>query len=736
VSEKLTTLEVQKAKTRLLAEVQQIETEVKKQQTNLLQSMLASFRREIVTMGYELEEINVNRHVRQRKLISKIASKVKKQILSFPESWSDKAILYYNKLDADIIMTSFKSRVLKLVDDYKSDINVNFYQKLVRDIKILIDKIESNTKDVEKIRELKVNIKGDSSLKVFKEFEVLNLEVIKLIDGLPKEKSLPLEDDSNTGNLEAVIVPISKIARHFFESRFVGQVAEQLEKTEDSVVRLIHEITDQMNLTKFSIDNLKEDSEIGLQNKDSFIQNMIDLLKEKLVDLKNMYDAIGQQFENALEESFDPLASYKIIESSRAFTTQLRGYQSRRIRDIFGYRTRALNTSIMKQLARVWYTKSEGVLLAKRLIETEHNKSRNEKILDIVEQVTPSAKILNTIPHYYKSLFSGRSNISEEFWVEMKQEQEAFNKAIERYRSGIKGGILITGERNCGKTILCQYVLKKQFIDNKVFHIFPPVEGSVSPADFERELVKATGIQREKAEVYSTLPFGSVIVIHDMELWWERSPNGLAMIKEITGDIDRQSNSHLFVINMNIFAYELINNAIDLQDHMIGVIQCQPFDSENLKSLIMKRHQSSGLSFKLENRHEDSLSQLRMAKLFSRYFDFSRGNPGATLNTWMSNIWQYRNEQLSIRYPTHFDTDILNELDDEAIILLQQIELHKRMNAKKLERVFNIEAEELDRNLRPLRLNGLVTEKSEGVYVINPFAEPQVVKLLKQKELL
>jgi len=35
-----------------------------------------------------------------------------------------------------------------------------------------------------------------------------------------------------------------------------------------------------------------------------------------------------------------------------------------------------------------------------------------------------------------------------------------------------------------------------------------------------------------------------------------------------------------------------------------------------------------------------------------------------------------------------------------------------------------------------LRLNGLVTEKSEGVYVINPYAEPQVVKVLKQKELL
>jgi len=106
------------------------------------------------------------------------------------------------------------------------------------------------------------------------------------------------------------------------------------------------------------------------------------------------------------------------------------------------------------------------------------------------------------------------------------------------------------------------------------------------------------------------------------------------------------------------------------------------------------------------------------------------------LNVWMSNIWQYKNEQLYIRYPINLDTDILNELDEDAIVLLQQIELHKRMNSKKIERVFGFNEQSLDANLRPLRLNGLVTEKSEGVYVINPYAEPQVVKVLKQKELL
>jgi len=384
----------------------------------------------------------------------------------------------------------------------------------------------------------------------------------------------------------------------------------------------------------------------------------------------------------------------------------------------------------------VWYTKSEGVLLAKRLIETEKNKSRNEKILDIVENVTPSSKVIYSLPHYYKSLFSGKSNISEEFWIDMAREQIAFNKAIDRYRAGIKGGIIITGERNCGKTTMCQYVLRKQFKDSKVIHLFPSVEGSIQVKDFERELGKATGIPRNRKEIYETLPFGSVIVMHDTELWWERSPDGLSLIREIINDIDTYSKSILFVINMNLFAYELVNNALDLQDHLIGVIQCQPFDSENLKSLIMKRHQSSGLNFILENRNEKNMSQLRMAKLFTKYFSATKGNPGVTLNAWMSNIQQYKNELLYINYPISLDTEIIHDLDAGAIMVLQLIELHKRMDAKKLERVLGYDTMEIENQLRPLRLNGLISEKSDGVYIINPYVEPQVVKVLKQKELL
>ncbi len=736
LNKSLTESQIESASEVLIKSLDEIENLLIDEKSQFLNALLASFRRDIVNMGYNMEEINVNRIVNKTRKYGKLAKKAKKQIAQFPDNWHEKAVLYYNKVEADVIMTSFKSRVLKLVDDYKSDIRVGFYQNLARSIKQLLGKIEANRSDLESVREIKLTFSGENSIKVFKEINRLNQEVMKLIDALPKEISLPYEDESRLGSVEAVTVPVSKITRHFFESRFLGQVADRLDKTEDAIGRIMHEIADQMNLTRFSIDNVDPDNILTGMETENIINDITDLLNDCLDEIQKLYNDIVQQLETALDEAFEPLTSYKIIESTRAFSSQLRDYQSRRIMDVLGYRTRALNTRLMQQLARIWYSKSEGLLLAKKFTVQETLKSQNEKILDIVEALSPSPKVMNALPHYYRSLFSGRSNISDEFWVEMKSEETAFNKAIDRYEAGVKGAILVTGERNCGKTNLCQYVLRKRFRSNQVFHMFPPIEGSVSKKIFERELAKVTGVARKKDEIYNTLQFGSVIVLHDMELWWERTPKGLELIKEIMLDINRYGQSYLFVINMNIFAYEHINRILNIQGLLIGAIHCQAFDSEELKSLIMKRHQSSGLSFVLENRPEENLSQLKLAKLFSRYFDCTKGNPGVTLNTWLSNITQYKNEEIFMDYPDTPDSEALEEMNEQSLIMLNQIALHKRMDIPKLCRVFAQSQEQIEQVLIPLRLNALLQEKAEGVFVINPFIEPYVVKMLKQKELL
>ncbi len=89
-----------------------------------------------------------------------------------------------------------------------------------------------------------------------------------------------------------------------------------------------------------------------------------------------------------------------------------------------------------------------------------------------------------------------------------------------------KGGIMLLGERNAGKTALCRYIAATRFEEDKVHHIFPLQAGSVSTEDFRPQLQKSTNLSVGIDEIFDTLPYGSVIVIHDLELWWERSEAG------------------------------------------------------------------------------------------------------------------------------------------------------------------------------------------------------------------
>ncbi len=103
-------------------------------------------------------------------------------------------------------------------------------------------------------------------------------------------------------------------------------------------------------------------------------------------------------------------------------------------------------------------------------------------------------------------------------------------QVFRRNNSGYHGGIMIIGERNSGKTAFCRYIAEKLFQKEKVYHLFPIYSGSVQVSDFVAELSKVTNTQGSLIEIMESLPQGSVFIIHDLELWWERSVSGWGVV--------------------------------------------------------------------------------------------------------------------------------------------------------------------------------------------------------------
>jgi hypothetical protein len=91
LSKKLTDAQIEANKKKLLQNLTAIETDLKLEQDAFLQDILASYRKDLISLGYDLEEIRVNKLASRHGNYNKIAKKARKQVLAFPEQWHEKS---------------------------------------------------------------------------------------------------------------------------------------------------------------------------------------------------------------------------------------------------------------------------------------------------------------------------------------------------------------------------------------------------------------------------------------------------------------------------------------------------------------------------------------------------------------------------------------------------------------------------------------------------------------------
>jgi hypothetical protein len=310
-----------------------------------------------------------------------------------------------------------------------------------------------------------------------------------------------------------------------------------------------------------------------------------------------------------------------------------------------------------------------------------------------------------------------------------------FKKALERYHQGHSGGIMILGDRNMGKTAFCKYISQKYLKNQPIYSIFPSLAGSIHEKEFTEIFRKATQQQGNISQIVNQLKKDSVVIINDLELFWEKSSGGDRIINLVEKLIDEYSQKLLVIVNLNQYAYKVMNQLTRLGEHFIEIVNIKPFDAEVLKELIMRRHRSSGLSFGFDPQ-VSTLNEIKMAQLFNAYFNYSDGNPGTALNAWLANIKKVSGDHLIIEKPDNPSLSGLKALNEDWLMLLGQFVLHKRLDHEKIKRITGWDKKMVDEMILAMLRSGIITEKVSGIYNIDPYMHPFVTKVLNDTGVL
>jgi hypothetical protein len=711
---------------------------------NLKNKLLADWRNNLSEMNELTDRPTINFEIKRKHRTIKSTRAQSEYIDGFSYIWNKNYKYFVESLNLTSNSLWLKGR-LKTI---KSDILLNISNYLKENFYKEIDSLKEDplkSKDG-KIKSLEIALSTETSTQLSKQLEEHFENARELYSDLPEKVEVPSEEffieaeERKFREADPSIVQFRRLAEHLIETNFIESIQNKIDDTGEKLIDVYENLKDAVNLTNFTISTLEDDLDDKTGNQQTF-ESAVKEFKQKIDKQNQLVSNIETEIKEKVEKDFiitaEPLSSYSILKASSELGQSIRHTEGKKVLSGISELSEKIKKTFRDIIVNLIYGKSKSRLFARRQKSfVEKDPSVIDSVLRLVNSISPNPTVYAVIPYYYKKLFSGTSRVSSDFRVGMKNEFGKAATAIHNYKAGYLGGLLILGERNSGKTTLSRMIASKYFKADRIFTIQTPKTNSAQGGVFEEMLRKSTNNHGSIEEIFNALPQNSAVIINDLELWWERSDKGFKVINVIADLIRNYSNKILFVVNCSIHTFRLMNTIHKLDGLFISTIECEPFDSESLKEVILLRHDSSGIKFKLGDKMDDELGEIKLAGLFDDYFNYSNGNVGVALNTWIANITKVDSNTITIKRPLVPDAGALNNLDDEWLIFISQIMLHRRISFETLKRLMKVSDEKCIDIIKALLRSGIIMEKSTDIYGINFFLEPYLTRMLKERMII
>jgi len=661
----------------------------------------------------------------------------------FPEEWESKFILLNNSLYLDCRILSEQKIIKSINQNFVDKISDVISEKVLSPISLVQSNINAWAEDhLEVIK----NVAFDDTVELKFVFQETYLKTSELLERLPHKIEIAdiLESGTELENAQeefkVVEVEPYKIARYYFDTELYEPFFRELEQLDNQVKRSMVECREANSLLKFRADNLlpQENENVWIE-KDltQFLKSLKVQVKSEHEKIQIAIDRIRFKSDQLVKNAMSPLFSHSIIESGKKISTLIRDEKGKKFTVGYAKKLDSTHQTFNNAIVSLLYGSTDSILHAKQILKKKNDTNTSiAQILDIVDKVSPNSKVLPQIPVFYRTLFSSKSLINDDFWVPMEKEIASVKDAVVRHKNGYGGAIAIIGDHGCGKTALTRYCTKHLFKSDRIYTIIPPGGGSVKSDDWIASLQKSIGISGNSFEIFRNLPNESVVIINDLELWWERTKDGSEVIKEIAQLIQTFGQKIFFILNCNQYAYNIINKVFPIEEDLLSVINCNPFEARKLQELIQNRHKTSGLNYFYKNKAEESVSKIQTAALFNSYFSVSGGNPGVAINSWLANIVKVQGQNIYIQKPALPNMEPLEHLNDEWLIIIALFIQHKHISLSKLARILAINEEKVERKIYSLSNAGIIESNGKDIYTLTRYLEPFVVKICSEKGII
>jgi hypothetical protein len=723
----------------IIKRVEFLNEQFEKTASSFIQVFIGSLRRISIDLSENLRTPENLKLAKKR--IDKKKFKPNDKVQVYAENWGAGMLLVNNAVSLDMMVLSKKVLFGNIIKKGNSRVSSVLTEALFTGQKALIENLKTVIQDPQS------NISPvafPDSLTMKMPMNEAIEKASSLVEDLPEELSLPESIYKESEFLpfseyNPVTVDVIKSTNYFVDVLLNEPLYREFENLEVLVKKAIIESKEANSMLLFHKGNQQMiNSEQGkLESDVSLFKKLLKQIEEEKIKVETAVERIDHYTGSYINEAFSKLFYHSIIESGKKLESGERVIKSKRLSLSLANLSDTIKHQLNNGLVYILNSASSSIIFSRKYLEEHQSRVAEKKeILDLVDKLLPDPRIYKSVPIFYRNLMSSSSKITDEFWVPRDQEMKAIKEALARHKRGYGGGVLITGVHGAGKTTLSRYAINHLFTSKNTYWIQPPVEGSTDPDVLLKEFKIQTGNSGNFNDIFNNIPYESVIVMNDFELWWERRPGGGRVILQIMSLIKLYSHKVFFVLNCNTYAYKALQQIYNINEFSLARIACSPFNARELQNMIIRRHKSSGITLTYKHREEDNIPQLIYSIIFNRYFIISGGTPGVALNLWKANITNIKNDMIEIKKPEKIPLGVLSDLPKEWILILALFLQHKNIDDHKLSRLISTSVAEAEVLLLSLENAGLIVRKSDRVYTLGRNIEPLIDEVCTDKGLI
>ncbi len=389
----------------------------------------------------------------------------------------------------------------------------------------------------------------------------------------------------------------------------------------------------------------------------------------------------------------------------------------------------------------------------KAFLGFKERKAQESKRADIATYLSETDQKMNKLPYIYRRLFDFHSLADKRFFEPAQESTITFKRAYEQWQNQFPANFAMVGEKGSGKSSFLSLVVESELgseqvvsveftktiweedqLINKIAAVFD-VE---SPETIE-ELVTAIKESNHRRAV----------VLESIQNCFVRNINGFKAIEKLSYLISETRNHVFWMVSCSRYAWSFLDKVLQVSEYFSHISKSDSLNAEQIKQLILSRHQASGYSLyfepddqirqsrtyrKLKDKEAEAQEHLRK-EYFEKLTKLAEGNASIAMIFWIRSIRDFDETYFYIQPLEVTSVEMIEDLNPPVLFALAAFVLHDTLSDKELAMVLNIKLEESRLLLNRLRSRGMLIEKNES-FTINHLMYRQIVRVLKERNII